>query len=397
MEVIATVHSRGGRFLKKIDSEEKCRKLGIPQGQQAWLVADDDVVVEKTKQGFRDANPQHLETSKPTIMAQLHSMMAEHQTNSSSSPAPSRPVPLAVPAAIETSLSIQTQNTDMNLAAMYQILNASARVAGSGTQASSSSAAAATAIAPQHQEGPQDLQPIAQALLQQYFVDACNALTQRQARSSVPMTNAVIQALLREIPRSYLEIVSIQQQRNLRMAPCSSNDLFLLNEALSLARSQGDETRVSCVQSVFQWIEQQQPANHTLTPLELTLLRAILENIRHGQQERQRHDREERERQEQRAQQRQEQQQQVLVQYAAAQILSNNPSLIRNMMTATNATANTAPNSAKNYSTSTGSGSSSTSNNANEKKPSVTDGTSASSDNAAAPDFSSPGHQKRKR
>jgi hypothetical protein len=53
-ELIQTVKSRDGRFLRKVESPEEAIELGIPSGVQGWVIADDNAVLQKVKQAFRD-------------------------------------------------------------------------------------------------------------------------------------------------------------------------------------------------------------------------------------------------------------------------------------------------------------------------------------------------------
>jgi len=54
-ELMQEIASRNGRFLRKIDSVEEARALGVPAGvRQAWRLADDTVALEKVKQTLRD-------------------------------------------------------------------------------------------------------------------------------------------------------------------------------------------------------------------------------------------------------------------------------------------------------------------------------------------------------
>ena len=54
-ELMQEIANRNGRFLRKIDSVEEARALGVPVGvRQAWRLADDTVALEKVKQTLRD-------------------------------------------------------------------------------------------------------------------------------------------------------------------------------------------------------------------------------------------------------------------------------------------------------------------------------------------------------
>jgi hypothetical protein len=53
-QVLDVIAHRHGRFLRKVDSPEEAIKLGVPKGMQAWVLADNDTILEKVKQALRD-------------------------------------------------------------------------------------------------------------------------------------------------------------------------------------------------------------------------------------------------------------------------------------------------------------------------------------------------------
>jgi hypothetical protein len=67
-EIISTVESRQGRFLRKVESLVEGAQLGIPQGVQPWVHVDVSVVLEKVKQAFRDSN-KATSSEQPTEIA----------------------------------------------------------------------------------------------------------------------------------------------------------------------------------------------------------------------------------------------------------------------------------------------------------------------------------------
>mmetsp|Transcript_8706 Transcript_8706/g.16588 ORF Transcript_8706/g.16588 Transcript_8706/m.16588 type:complete len:680 (-) Transcript_8706:195-2234(-) len=60
-QVVSTVRSRGGRFLKKIDGLEEARAQRIQAGENAWIIVDEDTVLTKVKQALRDRNADYEE------------------------------------------------------------------------------------------------------------------------------------------------------------------------------------------------------------------------------------------------------------------------------------------------------------------------------------------------
>ena len=51
-DIVNTILNEQGRFLKKVEHFE-ARRLGIPKGLDAWIIVDDDTVMEKAKQALR--------------------------------------------------------------------------------------------------------------------------------------------------------------------------------------------------------------------------------------------------------------------------------------------------------------------------------------------------------
>jgi hypothetical protein len=81
-EIISTVESRQGRFLRKVESLVEGAQLGIPQGVQPWVHVDVSVVLEKVKQAFRDSNKetsseQPTEIAAPTESSATRSLQGE--------------------------------------------------------------------------------------------------------------------------------------------------------------------------------------------------------------------------------------------------------------------------------------------------------------------------------
>ena len=53
-EIVEVVHKNGGRFLRQLNDEDEARKLGVPRGARAWVLADDASISEKVKQALRE-------------------------------------------------------------------------------------------------------------------------------------------------------------------------------------------------------------------------------------------------------------------------------------------------------------------------------------------------------
>jgi len=53
-EVVDEIISRGGRFLRRVESITEATELGVPQGVEAWTEVDRESAIGKCKQAFRD-------------------------------------------------------------------------------------------------------------------------------------------------------------------------------------------------------------------------------------------------------------------------------------------------------------------------------------------------------
>ena len=53
-EVVDVIISRGGRFLRRVESVIEAAELAVPQGAEAWKSVDRDAAICKCKQAFRD-------------------------------------------------------------------------------------------------------------------------------------------------------------------------------------------------------------------------------------------------------------------------------------------------------------------------------------------------------
>jgi hypothetical protein len=56
-QIVDEIASRNGRFLRKDSSLDEAKKLGVPKGVEAWVIAEDSISLEKTKQALRDKEP----------------------------------------------------------------------------------------------------------------------------------------------------------------------------------------------------------------------------------------------------------------------------------------------------------------------------------------------------
>jgi hypothetical protein len=68
MEIVAEITRRKGRFVRQAKPEES-QALGIPNGTEAWVLADNAVVLEKVKQALRDKGPIDAFDSSHQLMA----------------------------------------------------------------------------------------------------------------------------------------------------------------------------------------------------------------------------------------------------------------------------------------------------------------------------------------
>jgi hypothetical protein len=56
-QIVDEITNRNGRFLRKVSSLDEAKKLGVPKGVEAWVIAEDHISLEKTKQALRDKEP----------------------------------------------------------------------------------------------------------------------------------------------------------------------------------------------------------------------------------------------------------------------------------------------------------------------------------------------------
>jgi hypothetical protein len=63
-EIVNTILEERGRFLKKVEHFE-ARRLGIPKGLDAWIMVDDDTVMEKAKQALRQNTAKEKRGNSP--------------------------------------------------------------------------------------------------------------------------------------------------------------------------------------------------------------------------------------------------------------------------------------------------------------------------------------------
>ena len=57
-QIVMEVKRRNGRFLRKLESDDEARQLGTTEGEPAWTIAEEDVILEKVKQALRDKEPE---------------------------------------------------------------------------------------------------------------------------------------------------------------------------------------------------------------------------------------------------------------------------------------------------------------------------------------------------
>lgn len=70
-QVIDEIANRNGRFLRKIETTAEAEAPGLLNGKKAWIIANDDVVVEKVKQALRDKDPERPESPGTIALAAI--------------------------------------------------------------------------------------------------------------------------------------------------------------------------------------------------------------------------------------------------------------------------------------------------------------------------------------
>lgn len=56
-QIVDEIANRKGRFLRKVTSEDEACILGVPAGVEAWVIAEEVISLEKTKQALREKDP----------------------------------------------------------------------------------------------------------------------------------------------------------------------------------------------------------------------------------------------------------------------------------------------------------------------------------------------------
>jgi hypothetical protein len=110
-EILREIDRRRGRFLRKIESSQEERRLGVPAGVTAWVEADEDVALEKIKQALR-----HRDQSQS---------QSEMTTRRRADQAPAAPQAAMLPsgsaaaaaagALVPRNLAAQASNNDLNV------------------------------------------------------------------------------------------------------------------------------------------------------------------------------------------------------------------------------------------------------------------------------------------
>lgn len=87
-EILTELRRRGGRFLRKLETAAQAEELGIPDGQDAWVVVSDADALKKIKQSLR-----HKAKARSTDMAEGEDVEDEDSMDSTS--ANDAPLPVA--------------------------------------------------------------------------------------------------------------------------------------------------------------------------------------------------------------------------------------------------------------------------------------------------------------
>ena len=62
-EIIRAVRDRGGAFLRRVEPLGEAQELGVPSEEEAWVPAEESIVIKKVKQAFRDKAPKRENSS----------------------------------------------------------------------------------------------------------------------------------------------------------------------------------------------------------------------------------------------------------------------------------------------------------------------------------------------
>lgn len=136
-EIIRAVRDRGGQFLRRVEPLGEAQELGVPSEEEAWVPAEESIVIKKCKQAFRDKPPKrenfdvaglttHNEGSpQQDPFSELHSPFDQLQRQQSQQPNQlGLQIDDALARRLLTQFPRQTQQMDLN-AQLAQLLESS--------------------------------------------------------------------------------------------------------------------------------------------------------------------------------------------------------------------------------------------------------------------------------
>jgi len=151
-QILDTISSSGGRFVRQIETKEERRKLGVPNDvSDAWVVISDDLAREKCKQTLRDAIPYSPSARKAATTGKKRK---SRTLNQHSSPSSQTAKQLDSNCAAGKKPEVSLQSTSSSLSSGANFLSAAEEVAAPEVSYSIVAAAPASQMSLQHQVAP---------------------------------------------------------------------------------------------------------------------------------------------------------------------------------------------------------------------------------------------------
>jgi hypothetical protein len=286
-EIVKTIQGQNGRFLKKIESRALARQLGVPAGRAAWTHVEETVVLEKIKQTFRDSSsdPQSPggggveHEAQDTVTGSTGALPADNFISagggkaaggSSSVAQPGHQQPLG---SAEAAIAAVTGPLLQQLSVVQTWLTLQLQQQNIGSP---------QIEAPQlhqHSQAPSDGQTTNNSIEHLLRQQIMRALQQNDAMILTSSTSrrsseTAMQRLLQQVPQAYLSL--LPQVQNRPDVVFASDNLQLLLQAYSLAKSQGDNLGVTQVQQVL--VQVLNSNRHNLNFQDLQLLMSSLQH-----------------------------------------------------------------------------------------------------------------------
>jgi hypothetical protein len=257
-ELINTIKAREGRFLRKIESSVESEELGVPRGVQAWVHVDENAVLQKVKQAFRDEQ------------------RAEADNEGGASPSSSRRPPLRLPIAAPKEV-VQDRAVLPSPGVAQQLsllLNQQANRQHAASTQGAQSATLQQALVFRQELRRQDAQWQPPSLLGVFSDVNSNS----QASAELMRLRA---ALMGGNIVSSQQLASFRQSQQQQVTFNISEDLQRLLRARALAQVHGERMRQEQFEGTLVALQRQQTGLRTLDPVSTAIGQLVSREARH--------------------------------------------------------------------------------------------------------------------